>query len=77
MRFYGDAVKMPDNPTKGVPGLAGLFKVVIYYDDNPGSITNWRYFETTEENISYDEGLEIERKRLDELRAQYANQSCG
>ena len=61
---------MRNNPTYGHVGTDGLFEVIIYYDDNPGSIVNWRYFETTAQNVTYEEGLRIERERLDDLVAE-------
>lgn len=71
MRFKGDIVKMPDDPTCGSVGTDGLFRVIIYSDDSPGSVTDWRKFETTAENVTYEEGLTIERNRLDELIGQH------
>jgi hypothetical protein len=70
MRFRGDVVKTPDNPTKGRVGLDGNFMVLIYSDDSPGSVTNWELFEVTAEGLPYEECLSIESKRLQELRAQ-------
>lgn len=71
MMFRGDIRKRPDNPTYGRIGTDGLFEVIIEYNDSNSSIPNWKYFEITAENVTYDEGLQIESKRLEELRTQF------
>jgi hypothetical protein len=71
MMFKSDVRKMRDNPTYGRIGTDGLFEVVILKNDSTSSIPNWRLFETTTENVTYEEGLQIERKRLDELEEQF------
>jgi hypothetical protein len=71
MMFRGDVRKMRDNPTYGRIGTDGLFEVVIFYNDSTSSIPNWKYFETTAENVTHEEGLKIESKRLQELTEQF------
>jgi hypothetical protein len=70
--FTGDIVKMPDNPTHGRIGTDGLFKVVIQAQPKEVGIEAWEDFETTVENVTFEEGLRIERARLDELAVAYA-----
>jgi hypothetical protein len=71
MRFKSDIRKMRNNPTYGSLGTDGPMEVVIFYQDSESRGEDWKYFETAAENVTYDEGLEIERNRLDELEKQF------
>ncbi len=75
MIFRGDIVKMADNPTRGSVGTTGLFEVIIHYHDGRGSEADWRYFETTAQNVTFEEAQELERNRLSELRTQNKQES--
>lgn len=71
MRFKGDIQKMNTAPVDRVPGTDGLFYLDIYYSESTSSINDWKYLERAAANVTYDEALDIERKRIDELKEQY------
>ena len=59
--------KMRDNPTYGRIGTHGMFQVFIECaDDND---LDWRYLETVAENVTYEEGLQIELTNREALAA--------
>jgi hypothetical protein len=68
MRFTGTIRKMPDNPTYGRVGTEGLFYVIIEAQESDIFIEQWQPFEITAENVTFQEGEEILRNRLKELR---------
>jgi hypothetical protein len=71
VRFKGDIQKMNTPRADRVPGTDGLFSLVIYYSESTSSIDEWKFYETAGENLTYDEALDLERARIDELLAQY------
>ena len=70
MRFKGDIQN--EHPTSRPRACTdGLFSLVIYSSESTSSIDEWKFYETAGENLTYNEALDLERVRIDELMAQY------
>ena len=71
MRFKSNIQKMNTAPAERVPDTDGLFYLDIYSSDSTSSIDKWKFHERAGENITFEEALDLERNRIDELKEQY------
>lgn len=72
MRFKGNIQRMGGDATTNVPRTDGLFYVDILYSESTSSVdTGWKHYERAAATVTFDEARDIERTRIDELKAQY------